>query len=148
MDPVRLACVKHAASVRPEPGSNSPNKNIQKTPQKRAIPTKKTKKTKHNQNSCAKPTHKKSKNKNTLSRTKTTTPHQPKNPGQGQNQGGIFSINSPATRNNFISFSGIMSTQIYVTRTIFHSMPVRRWQKWEYLAVFPFACSWGCGCRL
>ena len=24
---VRLACVKHAASVRPEPGSNSPNKN-------------------------------------------------------------------------------------------------------------------------
>ncbi len=24
MDPVRLACVKHAASVRPEPGSNSP----------------------------------------------------------------------------------------------------------------------------
>src|ERR1700735_3420402 len=29
---VRLACVKHAASVRPEPGSNSPNKNPQ--PQK------------------------------------------------------------------------------------------------------------------
>ncbi len=26
MDPVRLACVKHAASVRPEPGSNSPTK--------------------------------------------------------------------------------------------------------------------------
>ena len=25
-EPVRLACVKHAASVRPEPGSNSPNK--------------------------------------------------------------------------------------------------------------------------
>ena len=24
MDPVRLACVKHAASVHPEPGSNSP----------------------------------------------------------------------------------------------------------------------------
>ena len=23
-DPVRLACVKHAASVRPQPGSNSP----------------------------------------------------------------------------------------------------------------------------
>jgi hypothetical protein len=30
---VRLACVKHAASVRPEPESNSPNKN-QPTPQK------------------------------------------------------------------------------------------------------------------
>ena len=27
---VRLACVKHAASVRPEPGSNSPNKNPHK----------------------------------------------------------------------------------------------------------------------
>ena len=27
LDPVRLACVKHAASVRPEPGSNSPSKN-------------------------------------------------------------------------------------------------------------------------
>jgi hypothetical protein len=26
---VRLACVKHAASVRPEPGSNSPNKTLQ-----------------------------------------------------------------------------------------------------------------------
>src|SRR4051812_1858312 len=25
-EPVRLACVKHAASVRPEPGSNSPKK--------------------------------------------------------------------------------------------------------------------------
>ena len=26
MAPARLACVKHAASVRPEPGSNSPSK--------------------------------------------------------------------------------------------------------------------------
>ncbi len=32
---VRLACVKHAASVRPEPGSNSPNKTLQTT--KRSI---------------------------------------------------------------------------------------------------------------
>src|SRR5215204_7682778 len=32
----RLACVKHAASVRPEPGSNSPLKNINKPhPKKR-----------------------------------------------------------------------------------------------------------------
>ena len=30
---VRLACVKHAASVRPEPGSNSPNKNPHHTGQ-------------------------------------------------------------------------------------------------------------------
>ena len=28
MDPVRLACVKHAASVRPEPGSNSPTRTV------------------------------------------------------------------------------------------------------------------------
>ena len=26
LDPVRLACIKHAASVRPEPGSNSPSR--------------------------------------------------------------------------------------------------------------------------
>ena len=31
---VRLACVKHAASVRPEPGSNSPNKNTNVKAQK------------------------------------------------------------------------------------------------------------------
>ena len=45
---VRLACVKHAASVRPEPGSNSPNKNKNVKAQKNqptkqgqpAIPTK------------------------------------------------------------------------------------------------------------
>jgi hypothetical protein len=46
---VRLACVKHAASVRPEPGSNSPNKNP--SPKRRRIqseqsePNKKTPKT-------------------------------------------------------------------------------------------------------
>ena len=28
MDPVRLACVKHAASVHPEPESNPPQKNL------------------------------------------------------------------------------------------------------------------------
>ena len=43
MATVRLACVKHAASVRPEPGSNSPTKNARKKqPKKAAIPTKKT----------------------------------------------------------------------------------------------------------
>src|SRR4051795_11372784 len=34
----RLACVKHAASVRPEPGSNSPLKNMT-TDQKTGMPT-------------------------------------------------------------------------------------------------------------
>ena len=31
MDPVRLACVKHAASVHPEPESNHPQKNFMKS---------------------------------------------------------------------------------------------------------------------
>ncbi|OXM99333.1 peptide YY, partial [Bifidobacterium vansinderenii] len=31
-DPVRLACVKHAASVRPEPESNPPQKNLHEEP--------------------------------------------------------------------------------------------------------------------
>ena len=31
MDPVRLACIKHAASVRPEPGSNSPSRLLRRT---------------------------------------------------------------------------------------------------------------------
>jgi hypothetical protein len=66
----RLACVKHAASVRPEPGSNSPSKNINhptkkarqrpsiratspdrtklaKRPQKRASPESLSKKPRH-----------------------------------------------------------------------------------------------------
>jgi hypothetical protein len=33
---VRLACVKHAASVRPEPGSNSPQKSVHTTHKKQA----------------------------------------------------------------------------------------------------------------
>ena len=37
--PVRLACVKHAASVRPEPGSNSPKKTKNKTNQPQATTT-------------------------------------------------------------------------------------------------------------
>jgi hypothetical protein len=28
MDPARLACIRHAASVRPEPGSNSPSRSL------------------------------------------------------------------------------------------------------------------------
>ena len=32
MDPVRLACVKHAASVHPEPESNPPQKNLCRKP--------------------------------------------------------------------------------------------------------------------
>ena len=32
--PVRLACVRHAASVRPEPGSNSPSRSLDSVPPK------------------------------------------------------------------------------------------------------------------
>ena len=71
---VRLACVKHAASVRPEPGSNSPNKNKNVKAQKNqptnqgqpAIPTKNTQKQK---------TGIKQKQTNTLSSSQTTPPH-------------------------------------------------------------------------
>ncbi len=45
VDPVRLACVKHAASVRPEPESNPPHKNRRKPntgPQKNKKTTSKT----------------------------------------------------------------------------------------------------------
>src|SRR3954466_4864151 len=39
----RLACVKHAASVRPEPGSNSPTKTLENRPQQstKKLPEKK-----------------------------------------------------------------------------------------------------------
>ena len=44
LDPVRLACVKHAASVHPEPGSNSPTKTKNKTHQKQQAKNDPTKK--------------------------------------------------------------------------------------------------------
>jgi hypothetical protein len=86
-DPVRLACVKHAASVRPEPGSNSPNKKQktmsrenptnqnQQTNQKQ--PTKKQatlsqQKQRQSQASQATPT-KKNKNKTKKDKTKKHT---------------------------------------------------------------------------
>ncbi|HAT1182365.1 TPA: hypothetical protein I8V48_002454 [Corynebacterium striatum] len=49
---VRLACVKHAASVRPEPGSNSPQKNFstkaKKSGREKPKPNKKTNQPKTN----------------------------------------------------------------------------------------------------
>ena len=44
---VRLACVKHAASVRPEPGSNSPQKNFRKNPKQAVKSPKPNKRTNH-----------------------------------------------------------------------------------------------------
>ncbi|MDU1431760.1 MAG: hypothetical protein E6925_08685, partial [Actinomyces sp.] len=65
------ACVKHAASVRPEPGSNSPNKTVktispENPPQKtwQAIPTKK--------NTQKQKTGIKTKNKHTIEFTNNT----------------------------------------------------------------------------
>ena len=46
---VRLACVKHAASVRPEPGSNSPKKQTNKKLQAKNKETNKTTTNKHQQ---------------------------------------------------------------------------------------------------
>ena len=102
---VRLACVKHAASVRPEPGSNSPNKTnkiqaptnhkqiasqnptsvqqsrkpdqAQPNPKKRArqTKTKQTPKTTHNQNH-AQPPGPWHKKHDTLSSSQTTHPQE------------------------------------------------------------------------
>ena len=44
---VRLACVKHAASVRPEPGSNSPQKNFRTNPKQAVKSPKPNKRTNH-----------------------------------------------------------------------------------------------------
>ena len=44
LDPVRLACVKHAASVHPEPGSNSPTKTKNKPTKKQQAKNNPTKK--------------------------------------------------------------------------------------------------------
>jgi hypothetical protein len=96
-DPVRLACVKHAASVRPEPGSNSPNKK-QKT-MSRENPTNQNQQTNQKQtlsqpanqnnqsanvspkgqssdpNQKTKTKQKRTKQKNTLSSSQTTPTH-------------------------------------------------------------------------
>jgi hypothetical protein len=80
---VRLACVKHAASVRPEPESNSPNKNqtvrnnpIQTTSQnwqKTTTPPKRENKRRgKNKNNKQKPP-------NTLLSSQTTHPFRPCN---------------------------------------------------------------------
>ena len=74
---VRLACVKHAASVRPEPGSNSPNKNKNVKAQKNqpnktawpAIPTKNTQKQKTGINKTNKHTIEFTNNTHTIKRT-------------------------------------------------------------------------------
>ena len=64
---VRLACVKHAASVRPEPGSNSPLKNKKKDPNQ-----KKTDKNKNNTNNTktVQPASSCYKSKNSMARNK------------------------------------------------------------------------------
>ena len=75
---VRLACVKHAASVRPEPGSNSPNKNKNVKAQKNqpnktawpAIPTKNTQKQKTGINKTNKHTIEFTNNTHTIKHTR------------------------------------------------------------------------------
>ena len=90
---VRLACVKHAASVRPEPGSNSPNKNphqqagrIQSekpdTTPKTGIKKTTTPHTRGSAKSVAKKTTTKTKPPNTLLSSQTT-PSRPRNKPRG-----------------------------------------------------------------
>ena len=66
---VRLACVKHAASVRPEPGSNSPNKNKNVKAQKNQPENPVSN---PNQNTQKQKTGIKQKQTNTLSSSQTT----------------------------------------------------------------------------
>ena len=75
---VRLACVKHAASVRPEPGSNSPNKNHSEKPDKHHKPDKKTTPN-HGDGQMRQKTNNKQKPPNTLLSSQTTHPPRPPN---------------------------------------------------------------------
>ena len=68
---VRLACVKHAASVRPEPGSNSPNKNKNVKAQKNQ-PTKQTRPASNPNQKHSKTKNRHKKQTNTLSSSQTT----------------------------------------------------------------------------
>jgi hypothetical protein len=70
---VRLACVKHAASVRPEPGSNSPNKNHSEKPDKHHKRDKKTTPN-HGDGQMRQKTNNKQKPPNTLLSSQTTHP--------------------------------------------------------------------------
>ena len=91
---VRLACVKHAASVRPEPGSNSPNKNPHKpwANSQSEKPDKKTPKNWHQktttphtremQKAWPKNNNKKTKPPNTLLSSQTT-PRRPRSKPRG-----------------------------------------------------------------
>ena len=83
LDPVRLACVKHAASVHPEPGSNSPTKTKNK-------PTKKQQaKKRSNQKSQTKMVQARkqsSKNKHQQSKNKTFQNHQHQKTKNRKNQ--------------------------------------------------------------
>ena len=75
---VRLACVKHAASVRPEPESNSPNKNFRLKQSDPNKPVKTGKKTttppKREKRECGKNKNNKQKPPNTLLSSQTTHP--------------------------------------------------------------------------
>ena len=93
---VRLACVKHAASVRPEPESNSPNKNFSHPQAQAEFESEQSDLTKRHQKtgitkkprsdtgsqSAAKKTTTKTKTPNTLLSSQST-PHRPRNKTHG-----------------------------------------------------------------
>jgi hypothetical protein len=74
---VRLACVKHAASVRPEPGSNSPNKIQRNLTNHPNDDTKTTTPSTRGRQRCGKKTNNKQKPPNTLLSSQTTHPLRP-----------------------------------------------------------------------
>ena len=84
--PVRLACVKHAASVRPEPGSNSPNKT---QPKPKPAPTKET---------GNKPGPVQQKPEKKQPRTQPDTPHNPPTPRKPQPNKGPSTAEPEDTR--------------------------------------------------
>ena len=73
LDPVRLACVKHAASVHPEPGSNSPTKTKNNPPKTAGTKNDPTKKARPKMVQARKQS---SKNKHQQSKNKTFQNHQ------------------------------------------------------------------------
>ena len=93
---VRLACVKHAASVRPEPGSNSPKKQTKKqNRQKTKKPTKQKQTTNTKNHNYLVPAfmfmfiykqQKFASSNDTLSSSQTTPPPKTQNKAQGRKQ--------------------------------------------------------------
>jgi hypothetical protein len=109
----RLACVKHAASVRPEPGSNSPTKNQseKQTPATKNVTKAKPQHPNHNsQSATAKTLWHWHKSSTLLSSQTTNTHHQPThrhNNTTGQHPGQLVQLISPVLSSQ-VGFAGFV----------------------------------------